>query len=205
MLSHPKTDARNMTKPYAILTPPRQPREVTVTDILPKTFLLTCFSRTPDCLRQCKSQVTATHWWQRGLLPSLCLFTHAHTIRHQARCPLAFRLTGRVEPGPAVSPYWVPRVAPSDSVPHHRLPRQPLATNPSVSDTIPRGCSLLPHSLLTLEEGRWALAFPVKRVGGDATRPLRALHTPACKGVGVGPGPRSQGALLRKAGWFLEF
>lgn len=28
-------------------------------------------------------------------------------------------------------------------------PHQPLATNPGVSDTIPRGCSLTPHSLLS--------------------------------------------------------
>ncbi|CAK6440857.1 unnamed protein product [Pipistrellus nathusii] len=80
---------------------------------------------------------------------------------------------------PILGPLSCPvRLSPSPNPPSP--PCQPLATNPGVSDTIPRGCSLIPHSLLTLEEGRWALAFPIKRVGGDATRPLRALHPPAC-------------------------
>lgn len=119
-----------------------------------------------------------------------------------------------------ISPYWVTRVALSHSVPHDNTHIKHIATDPSMSDTLPYGCTITPtqppsHTGVG-QVGTWL--YRIKGgMGGWRHQPpqgiahLLGLASPTCllplcslqRGWFEAISPPC-GALLRRARWFLE-
>lgn len=138
-----------------------------------------------------------------------------YTVASRMLSP-AFRLTGEGGVKLGQSAHIGSPELPSHSVPHHDADTNCIASDPGTSDTIHTD-AVSPHTAPCPHgrRGGHFLAFPGIKRGTEGTlpqaprgvaHPVRPASFPsvARQGLSPGPAPNSRGALLRKAGWFLE-
>lgn len=212
-MSHTKTEAGD---DQIICSPDHRTHvDPSQTHILPKMLILTCFSRPlpPNAHDNASHQTSPP---AGAACPSLGL--PPRTLWHHACCLQLSGSLGRVESGwnnqPILGSLNCPvTLGPSprrQHQPHCHRPR-PVRYNPTWMHNLP------PHSpALALEENAGhILPFPESQNTGVArrgwaTRPLghctslRPASLPSAAPQGGSPGPWTLGALLRKAGCFLE-